>query len=320
MAKKKDTEQKPPAQGPTPSPEEIRRAHVETNAKDRLSDQAKTLQELLTGDLKKSDRIQAIIAVGEAILSLGLQTKGRLRALTGHSDAYLESKAAYIKSGMRKATLIFDTWDKDMMAWSEFADVLKPVLESAARTVKDLDLPGMKAAIAPSGPALFDDEGQPTEKAVAPPAPPPAAPAAPKAEAEPKKPEPPAPAPGPANVAGREIQTLGMTEGPIIDVELEHSAHGLDGLDKGDAEDVVNNLLLDLEEACITEEGAKRKDWKAAEAAWVATWPEDCSLAETKKVYDRVFFALNHRKPLTWAVVTDEEMDTAFAAQRAAGE
>jgi hypothetical protein len=172
MAKKaKDESQKPPVQGPAPSAEETRRAHIVTNAREWFTFYRNDLQELIDGDLKKNDKLDALVAVGESILSLALQTKGRLRAAAGQSDAFLEMKAANIKSGLRKAGQVFDTWDKDMTAWEGTQDVIKPILDSIARTVKDLDIPGMKAAIAPSGPALFNEDGQPTEKAAAAPAP-----------------------------------------------------------------------------------------------------------------------------------------------------
>lgn len=338
MAKKKqnapadpnpDSQAKPPTQGPAPSAEEIRRLHVETNARDRFTGMAKELDALIKGDLKKTDRLQAIIAVGESVMSVGLHTRGRFRCLAGRGDASLESKAAYIKSCLRKAASVFDTWDTDMSAWSEFVGCLKPVVAAAERTVKDLDLPGMKAAIAPSGAALFDDEGQPTETAAAPPAPETQPEPAP---APPAEPEPPAPEPRP-------IQTLGM--GPVIDVDVvepdpnhqepcnfcgqtgvhdEECAlsgvvggngevdppHPLEGMTESEAESVVQELLADLEEAGI-ENGLKRKDWKAAEAAWMKIWPEDCKVSTTAHVWDLLMFALNVRKPFSWAVPTDKE-------------
>ena len=311
MAKKKDETQKPPAAGPAPSPEEIRRKHIEASAKDRFGFLRNDLEELLKGDIKKNDKLDALVAVGESILSLALQTKGRLRAATGQSDAFLEMKAANIKSGLRKAGQVFDTWDKDMTAWEGTQDVIKPILDSIARTVKDLDIPGMKAAIAPSGPALFDEEGQPTEKAVAPPAPP-----VPEPTSAPAEPE-----PAPAPLQAREIPTLGMAPGPIIDVVPEPEQHYLPAnCEPSMAEEQIQELFEKLEEAGV-EEGLKRKDWSKAWNLWMAVWPEDCDMPTNHKVADLLDFALNHRKPISWAVPTDQEF---FAHQRqlaiAAGE
>ncbi len=318
MAKKKDETQKAPAAGPAPSPEETRRKHIEASAKDRFGFLRDDLEALIKGDIKKNDKLDALVAVGESILSLALQTKGRLRAATGQSDAFLEMKAANIKSGLRKAGQVFDTWDKDMTAWEGTQDVIKPILDSIARTVKDLDIPGMKAAIAPSGPALFDEEGQPTEKAVAPPAPP--APEPPPVPAEPDPaPEPPAPAPAP--LQARELQTLGMAPGPVIDVEPEPEQHYLPAnCEPSMAEEQIQALFEKLEEAGV-EECLKRKDWSKAWNLWMAVWPEDCDMATNHKVADLLDFALNYRKPISWAVPTDQEF---FAHQRqlaiAAGE
>ena len=324
-----DSTAKPPAPGPAPSAEELRRLHVETNARDRFQGMAKELDALIKGDLKKTDRLQAIIAVGESVMSVGLHTRGRFRCLAGRGDASLESKAAYIKSCLRKAASVFDTWDTDMSAWSEFVECLKPVVAAAERTVEDLDLPGMKAAIAPSGAALFDDEGQPTETSAAPPAPATQPEPAPAPPAEPEAPVPEA----------RPIQTLGM--GPVIDVDVvepdtvhqkpcdfcgqtgvhdeecalsgvvggngeDEPSHPLEGMDETEVEGVIQELMDDFEEAGI-ENGLKRKDWKAAYEAWLKIWPEDCDLATSKKVWERLMFAKNDRKPISWAVPTDKE-------------
>ena len=297
-----DSTAKPPAPGPAPSAEELRRLHVETNARDRFQGMAKELDALIKGDLKKTDRLQAIIAVGESVMSVGLHTRGRFRCLAGRGDASLESKAAYIKSCLRKAASVFDTWDTDMSAWSEFVECLKPVVAAAERTVKDLDLPGMKAAIAPSGAALFDDEGQPTETSAAPPAPATQPEPAPAPPAEPEAPAPEA----------RPIQTLGM--GPVIDVDVvEPEApvpHFLDGKTDAEIYEALSSTLDKLEEAGV-ENGLKRKDWIKAYDAWCDILPmaeEDLSNLEAlKKGHDLLIFALMSRQPFSWAVPTDKE-------------
>ena len=325
MAKKKqnspaapnpDSQAQAPIPGPAPSAEEIRRLHVETNARDRFQGMAKELDALIKGDLKKTDRLQAIIAVGESVMSVGLHTRGRFRCLAGRGDASLESKAAYIKSCLRKAGSVFDTWDTDMSAWSEFVECLKPVVAAAERTVKDLDRPGVKAAVAPGGEALFDEDGDVTERAAVPPAPAPPTPepgpccnlcgqtavhaddCAYEGAVGDYEEQPPAPAP---------LQTLGMNQASVIDVDVveDPPEHPLDGMSLEDAETVVQELMDDLEEAGI-ENGLKRKDWKAAEAAWMKVWPEDCGLEHHKMMFDRLTTAMA-RRPITWAVAGDPE-------------
>jgi hypothetical protein len=288
-----DSQAQAPAPGPALSPEEIRRNHIEANAKDSLAARRNELDALLKGSIRGTDRLDALAAVGEAIMSVALHTRGRLRAASGRTDASLAAKGAFVKTATRKALKIADLFETELTAWNDFVEAVKPAVEACTRTVKDLDLPGMKAAIGAGGVALFDDEGAPSEKAVVPP---------------PATPEPPpaTPEPAPAPPALREILTLGMAApGPVIDVNPE-PAHPLEGMTEGEAEAVVQELLADLEEAGV-EEGLKRKDWKAAWEAWMKIWPEDCKVCTTAHVWDLVMFALNVRKPISWAVPTDQE-------------
>jgi hypothetical protein len=314
MAKKpKDApEQKAPAPGPAPSPEEIRRNHIEANAKDSLTARRNELDALLKGSIKGTDRLDALAAVGEAIMSVALHTRGRLRAASGRTDASLAAKGAFVKTATRKALKIADLFETELTSWNDFVEAVKPAVEACTRTVKDLDLPGMKAAIGAGGVALFDDEGAPSEKAVVPPAPAPAPEPAPATAPEP-------PAPAPANVAAREILTLGM--GPVIDVEPETpAAHPLEGKTDEEAEGIILAMVEKLEEAGV-EEGLKRKDWKAASEAWMKVWPEGCGMTMHRQMFDMLTFALDGRKPISWAVPT---MPDVFAWQRklaiAAGE
>lgn len=311
MAKKKNEAApapKPPAPGPAPSPEEVRRLHIETNAKDSLTSRSKELQDLLKGDLKKTDRLDAIAAVGEQILSVALHTRGRLRAASGRTDASLAAKGAFVKTATRKALKIADMFEVELTAWEDFVEAVKPAVEACTRTVKDLDLPGMKAAIGAAGEALFDDEGSPTEKAATTSATPAAQAPAPEAAAEPAQPTPEQPA-APANLPTRELPALGMSQGQVIDVESEPAqVHPLDGLDEGEAEQVVNELFDDFEEIGVSDHGFKRKDWKVAYEAWVKVWPEECELAITRKVYDLLQFACHERKPFSWSVPTEKDL------------
>lgn len=290
-----DSQAKEPAPGPAPSPEEIRRTHIEANAKDSLTARRNELDALLKGSIKGTDRLDALAAVGEAIMSVALHTRGRLRAASGRTDASLAAKGAFVKTNLRKAEKIADMFEVELTAWNDMVETLKPVVDACTRTVKDLDLPGMKAAIGASGVALFDEDGQPTEKAVAPPAP--------ATEPEAKNPEPPPPAPEPPTI--REFQTLGMAApGPVIDVEPEAApAHPLDGMDADEAREAFGDLLDKLEEAGV-EEGLKRKDWNKAWDKW--TW--NAELPAIRKGYDLLVFALNVRKPLSWDVPTDKEI------------
>lgn len=306
MAKNKNSQpdQKAPTPGPAPSAEEMRRRHVEAAGKDRLQQEANNLAELLKGNLKKAETLRALEQVGVKIVEIALQTRGRLRSADGRGDAFLEATAANVRTAFRHAYKVMEDHDKEMGAWAEALEIAGPALEDLKRISKGLERPGVKVAIVPGGgDGLFDDEGQPTEKAAAPPAAAPKPPAA----AE-KKPEPPAPAPGPGNVGGREIPTLGMGAGQVIDVVPEPpAAHPLDGMDEAKAEGVVNSMLAQLEEAGV-EEGLKRKDWKAAEAAWIKIWPEECALSVTKHVYDLLHHAIHNRRPLSWTVVTDKDL------------
>ena len=300
MAKPKNSpEQKAPAPGPAPSAEEVRRLHIETAAKDRLKVEATNLVDLLKGNLKKADSQRALEQVGVKILEIALQTRGRLRSSDGRGDAFLEATAANVRTALRHADKIMEGHDREMTAWGEALEIAGPALEDLKRISKGLERPGVKVAIVPGGgDGLFDDEGQPTEKAVAPAAP---APAPKPPAAEEKKPAAPAPS---AQVAAREIPTLGM--GPVIDVDVVEPTHPLDGVSIPDAEAMVQELLAQFEEAGV-EDDLKRKDWKAAEKAWIATWPEECELAVTKCMFDRLTLALK-RSPMSWAVITEKDL------------
>ena len=309
MAKKKqnapatpnpDSQAQAPIPGPAPSAEEVRRLHVETNAKDRLKGMVDELAGLLKGDCKKVERLAAIIACGESIMSVGLHTRGRLRAVSGRGDAFIESTAANVMSGLRKALKTMEMYDKELIVWGDTLEILKPVADDVKRIATGLDRPGVKAAVAPGGEALFDDEGQPTETAAAPPAPEPAPSPAPPAEPEPPAPE------------ARPIQTLGM--GPVIDVDVvEPEApvpHFLDGKTVAEIDEALRSTLDKLEEAGV-ENGLKRKDWIKAYDAWCDILPmteEDLSnLDALKKGHDLLIFALMSRQPFSWAVPTDKE-------------
>lgn len=294
-------------QPPALSPEELRRLHIVDNAKDSIQARIGELQGLIKGSLQKTDQLAALAAVGESIMSTALHTRARLRAAQGKTDASLATKAAYVATQTRKALKICDQFETELTAWHDYTEAIKPALEACTRTVKDLDLPGMKAAIGCSGEALFDDEGAPAEKA--------AAAAAPAPDPKPPKSEPePAAAPAP-----REIQTLGMAEsGPVIDVEPEQPvAHFIpDDAQPAACDSCITEALEELEEVGV-EAGLKRKDWKSAWEAWTEAlekiWPTDDPIADgwlqkARRCYDLVDFALHHRKPISWAVPTEQEL------------
>ena len=310
MAKKKNnptaadlpTPAKPAEPAPAPlSPEELRRLHVVNNTKDSIQARIGELQGLLKGSLQKNDQLHALAGVGEAIMSVALHTLARLRALQGKTDASLATKGAYVRTQIRKALKVADQFETDLTAWNDVVETLKPAVEACTRTVKDLDLPGMKAAIGCAGEALLDDEGNPTEKAAAAATPEPA-PEAPKVEPEPE-------------LAPREIQTLGMAEpqAPIIDVVPEPApAHPLDGMSVEGADETITGMLEQMEEAGVAE-GLKRKDWGGMGGfgtKWQQVMPDwDCEDLEAfKKAYDLLDFALNHRKPISWAVPTEKDL------------
>ena len=103
------------------------------------------------------------------------------------------------------------------------------------------------------------------------------------------------------------------TEG-AIDVEVEPK-HPLDVL----AEDVLaqdaafNALLTKLENAGL-EEGLKLKAWKKAEQAWINAWniaaeTDGDELPALKEVYDLAVFALETRRPISWAIPTEKELN-----------
>jgi hypothetical protein len=320
MAKKpKDApEQKAPAAGPAPSPEEIRRRHVEASAKDRLKFLGNDLEDLISGDLKKSDRLGALETVGEKIMEIALQTRGRLRAAGGHSDAYLSATDANVLTGLRHATKTMEMHDREMQSWPDSLELVKPVMKDLQRIAEGMDRPGVKTAIGPSGEALFDDELQPAPKAAEAAAPEPPATSAPEPAPVPA----PEPAPAPAAyVQEREIPTLATKACPVIDVVPEPEPnHPLDGKTDGEAEEMIQAMFENLEEAGV-EEGLKRKDWSKAWNLWIVAWPEDCGMTIHRQVFDMLTFALEGRKPISWDVPT---MPDVFAWQRklaiAAGE
>jgi hypothetical protein len=317
MAKKKDETQKPPSPGPAPSPEETRRRHVEASAKDRLKFLGNDLEELLKGDLKKTDRLQALETVGEKILEIALQTRGRLRSAGGNADAFLAATAANVITAFRHVAKTMEGYDKEMTCWADSLEIATPALDDLKRISKAIDRPGVKTAIGPSGEALFDDELQPAPKAAESAAPP----LAPVQEPTPA-PEPPAPAQ--ATVPAREIMTLGM--GPVIDVVPEPLAvDPFDGLDADAINDLVSKRLDELEEAGV-EEGLKRKDWKKPYDAWCVILPfvndlDDEDLPGLRDAFRLLMFALETRKPLSWAIPTEAEInDHAHKLDVAAGE
>lgn len=298
MAKKKN-ETAPtaaaPAPGPAPSAEELRRQHVETNAKNRLDDLIRDLEELGKHNFRKAESLRALEQAGVRVVELALQTRGRMRAADGRGDAFLEATAANVRTALRHADKIMEGHDVEMTAWADALEIASPAIEDLKRISKAMERPGIKVAIVPGGgEGLFDEEGQPTQAAAADP--------------EPVQPAP-EPDPEPAAAPPREIPTLGMAEpDPVIDVEPEPAhTHALDGLDESQAEEATQTLLSELEDEGARE-GLKRRDWKAAEAEWMATWPEDCDAATTRAMYDRITFALDVRKPLSWAVVTEKDL------------
>ena len=316
MAKPKNNDQKAPAPGPAPSAEEMRRRHAETTGKDRLRQEVANLEELLGGNLKKTESLRALEQVGIKIVEIALQTRGRMRSSDGRGDAFLEATAANVRTALRHADKVMEGHDKEMGAWAEALEIAGPALEDLKRISKGLERPGVKVAIVPGGgDGLFDDEGQPTEKAVAPPTPAPA-------PEPPSAPEPEIPPPAPAHVAGREIPTLGM--GPVVDVEPE-PAHPFDGLDADAINNLVSKIFDQLEEAGV-EEGLKRKDWKKPYEAWCAILPfindlEDEDLPGLREAFLLLTFALETRKPISWAIPTEAEVnDHARKLAIAAGE
>ena len=307
MAKKpKDApEQKPPAQGPAPSAEEMRRRHVETNAKDRLQQLGNDLAELLKGNLKKAESLRALEQVGVKVVEIALQTRGRLRAADGRGDAFLEATAANVRTALRHADKVMEGHDREMSAWSEALEIAGPALEDLKRISKGLERPGVKVAIVPGGgDGLFDEEGQPTEKAVAP-APEPEAPAAP------------AVAPAPEATAFREIPALSTKACPVIDVDVveEEAEDEFDLWNDEEREGEFVQLTEALQENGV-EDGLKRKDWKEAYYAW-----RKVNDVDPKRCHALLTFAVYQRPgKTTWGIPTQEEMDIVFAAQRASGE
>jgi hypothetical protein len=309
MAKPKKNQAPPPTAGQAPlippTKEEMDRLHIESVLRDQLQTRHDELGALMVKDLKKSDILRTLCATGEAIMANVLQAQGRLRAATGQVDAFVEAKKADFCTRARKSIKLLEGDQVENSIYEEVVEAMKPGLESLQRLVKDLDVPGVKIAIQPmgGGNALFDPEGNVTQAAAPAPAP----------EPKPKpKPEPtpvveetyPPKSAAPAPISAREIPTLGM--GPVIDVDVVEQAHPLDGMDEAAAEEAVNTLIAKLEEAGV-EDGLKRKDWKAAEKAWVATWPEDCETDVTKRMYDRLVLALE-QNPVTWTVITDKDL------------
>lgn len=108
------------------------------------------------------------------------------------------------------------------------------------------------------------------------------------------------------------LQTLGC-----IDVEVL-PPHPLDLLDENGENDILaqdrafDDLLNKLENAGI-EEGLKIKAWKKAKEAWVKAWElatevDGDELPALKEVYDLAVFALEVRKPISWAIPTEQEV------------
>jgi hypothetical protein len=348
MAKKKNqpaaanlpTPAKPTEPTPAPmSPEELRRHHIVENTKDSIRARITELQNLVKGTLNKKDQLAALALTGEAIMSVALHAGARLRAAQGRTDASLAAKGAFVRTNLRKAEKQAEMFDFELTSWSDVVETLKPVVDACTRTVKDLDLPGMKAAIGCSGEALFDDEGAPAERAAAAAAPAPA-PEPPTDRQEPCNccgqtavhaedcvfggavGEDVQPATVPSTVQGRELPVLGMAAGPVIDIEPEPTAaHPLDAMSIEEANEAIDNQLEALEEEGV-QAGLKRKDWPKASGAWSKVLPtQECDEREQlKRAYDLLACALD-RNPITWDVPTDQEL---FAHQRqlavAAGE
>ena len=311
MAKKPKNAPAPPAPStktalpPTPlippTKEEVNRLHVESVLRTQLQNRHDELGALIGKDLKKSDILRTLCATGEAIMANVLHAQGRLRAATGQTDAFVEAKRADFCARARKSVKLLEGDHVENTAYEEVVEAMKPGLESLQRLVKDLDVPGVKIAITPSGAPgqLLDEEGSPTPAAAAWPKDQPEPVAAPKAEA----------APAPVEVPRGPVGAIGMNEGPVIDVVPEsYPVHPLDGLDDFEVEGVVNDLFDDFKEIGVTGNKLKRKDWKEAREAWFKIWPEGCDLTVTRKVYDLLQFACHERTPFSWAVATEKDL------------
>lgn len=114
------------------------------------------------------------------------------------------------------------------------------------------------------------------------------------------------PEPTPAAV---QLQTLGC-----IDVEVL-PPHPLDAVDVDDilAQDAAFDDLLNKLENAGVEEGLKIKAWKKAKEAWTKAWDlaaetDGDELPALKEVYDLAVFALEVRKPISWAIPTEKEV------------
>ena len=305
MTKKQKDAPKASAPAPLipPTAEELRRQHVETVTRDRIKGMHTELGALLGKDLKKADILNAIAACGESVLALALQAKGRLRAASGQTDAFIEAKVADYSSKARKTIKLLEIQPVDVTAFEEVVDAMTPALDSMKRLVKDLDVPGVKVAISPAGGpdgALLDDEGSPTMAAA-------------KNAKEPSLQETFAEMQAGAETnevhpeaSPRPVQTLGMAAQPVIGVQPE-PAHALDGLDVDAAHEAFDLLLEKLEEDGV-EEGLKRKDWNKAWDKWTDLVNWDADLATIRKGYDLLRFAMEVRKPFSWAVPTEKDL------------
>lgn len=109
------------------------------------------------------------------------------------------------------------------------------------------------------------------------------------------------------------LQTLGC-----IDVEVI-PPHPLDLLKDEDGDPDFNaqdrafdDMLLKLENAGI-DEGLKMKAFKKVREAWMQVWSAACAAddeqAACREAYDLAVFALETRRPFSWAIPTEQEIN-----------
>lgn len=107
----------------------------------------------------------------------------------------------------------------------------------------------------------------------------------------------------------KSLLTLGC-----IDVEVL-PPHPLDKVDPNDvvAQDAAFDDLLNKLENAGLDEGLKLKAWKKAKEAWTKLWTtaaetDGDELPALKEAYDLAVFALEVRKPISWAIPSEQEV------------
>jgi hypothetical protein len=90
-----------------------------------------------------------------------------------------------------------------------------------------------------------------------------------------------------------------------VDAEVVEP-HPLDNKSDEEQDKLFDEMLDQLEEAGV-EEGLKRKEMKKARQAWVDRWASWQQVEDLYDTFNRLHFALNVRKPISFEIPTDEE-------------